>query len=157
MDARINRILNNLHILIEGFSHNTDTADRMIKKIIKSVIKFQVLYNNRNVMFNQDDLRLLTIFHEQFEEIMETIFELYDSDFMLRRLLLRSKCNDCQNLLHKIIGNRLTQKSHDRIDFIFNLMSNKEFLKYVFDSKSNLNHAIIKEIIVDLRALMNAG
>jgi hypothetical protein len=147
--------LNNLHILVEGFSRNNETADSLVKKIIKSAIKFQVLYKNRNVMFSQDDLQLLVNFRNEFNGITQTIFELYNDDFVLRRLLLRSKCRDCQTLLHRIIGNRLTQKSHARIDFIFNFISNKEFIKYAFDSKSEFNHAIIREITIDFRALVN--
>ena len=154
MSTRVNRIFSNLHILAEGFSGNNQTADRLIKKIMKSAIKFQVLYNNRDVVFNQNDLRLLIDFREHFDEITETISELYNFDFVIRRLLLRSKCKDCQKLIHRIIGNRLTQKSHERINFIFDFISNTDFLKYVFNSKSTINHAIIREIIVDFRALM---
>jgi hypothetical protein len=156
ISTRVNRILDNLHILARGFSGNNETADRLIAKIIKSGLKFQVLYKNRN-MFSQNQLRLLRDFGEEFNSLIEIVFELYDFDFMLRRLLFRSKCKDCQKLMHRIIGNHLTRKSHARIDFIFNFISNKEFLKYAFDSKSTFNQAIIRQIMVDLRALANDG
>jgi hypothetical protein len=156
IDARVNRILSNLHNLVEGFSGNNETADRLNKKIIKSLIKFQVLYNNRN-MFSPDDLQLLMNFRRQFDLFTENMFELYDFDIMLNRFLLRRKCKECQKLIHKIIANRLTQKSHERIDFIVNFISNEQFVKYVFDSKSAFNHSIIKEIIVDFRGLVNDG
>jgi hypothetical protein len=151
--ARGNRISNNLHNLVRHFSGNNEVADALVKKIIKSIIKFGVLYNNRNTIFSQNDLKLVMDFREQCQEIIELYAELHNSNFVLHRLLLKSKYKDCQNLIHRIIGNRLTRKRHERIDFVFNYISNQEFIKYAFDSKSAFNHAIIKEIIVDLRAL----
>jgi hypothetical protein len=56
-----------------------------------------------------------------------------------------------------IIGKRLTRENHKHIEFIFGFISNEKFLKYVFNSRSGLNDAIIKEIIVDLGLLVEKG
>ncbi|CAF3742852.1 unnamed protein product [Adineta steineri] len=155
--VRFNRLLVNLHVLAEGFSNNNQIADRLLQKIMKSGIKFQVLYRNRIILVNPDDLRLLMELGTEFNEIIEMIVGLNNFDFIFNRFLLKNKLKDCQKLIHKIIGNHLTRKSHERIDFIFDFISTKEFLKYIFNSKLVLNHTIIKEITVDLRVVMRSG
>jgi len=53
-------------------------------------------------------------------------------------------CKECQDLTHKIISTHLTQKSHIRID-------------YVFNPNSTTNRAIVKDIVTDMNSLMDAG
>ncbi|CAF1193415.1 unnamed protein product [Adineta steineri] len=121
-------------------------------------MKFQVLYNNGIISFSPDGGRLRNELLAEFNEICEIIVELNNLDSMFFRLLpkykLRNKLKHCRNLIHRIIGNHLTQESHNRIDSIFNFISTDEFLTYMFDSNSALNHAIIEEITDDLYALM---
>jgi hypothetical protein len=66
-------------------------------------------------------------------------------------------CKECQDLTHKIISTHLTQKSHTRIDYIFNYASNLQFLDYVFNPNSTTNRAIVKDIVTDMNSLMDAG
>ncbi|CAF5214217.1 unnamed protein product, partial [Rotaria magnacalcarata] len=66
-------------------------------------------------------------------------------------------CKECQDLVHKIISTHLSQKSHIRIDYIFNTLSNLQFIDYVFNSNSTLNRAIVKDIVQDMNRLMDSG
>ncbi|CAF1059104.1 unnamed protein product [Adineta steineri] len=72
----------------------------------------------------------------------------------LLKFALQQKLENCQRLIHDIAANHLTQKSHDRINFIFNFISTDEFLTYMFDSNSTRNHAIIEEMIIALRTFI---
>lgn len=147
--TNLNQILNNLHDLVEGFTGNSQTADRLIKKIIKS----QIVYNDRS-MLHADNIQELINFFKQLESFTENIFEVYDFNCMLNRFLFKRQCKECQKLIHTIIKIHLTRKSHERIDFIFNFILNEAFIKYVFDSDSKFNHATIREIILYLRILI---
>ena len=64
---------------------------------------------------------------------------------------------ECQDLSIKIISGHLTEKSSRRIDYIFTYLSNLQFLEYLFDSNSTTDRIIIKEIIDDIRSLMDTG
>jgi hypothetical protein len=66
-------------------------------------------------------------------------------------------CKECQDLTHQIISTHLTTKSHTRIDYIFNSISNLQFLEYVFNPNLSNNRAIIKEIVQDMNSLMDTG
>ncbi len=66
-------------------------------------------------------------------------------------------CKECQDLTHKIISTHLTQKSHLRIDYVFNYVSNLQFLEYSFNPNSTINRAIFKEVVEDMQSLMDAG
>jgi len=152
----VNRILDNLHNLILGFSGNLETADNLKQWIIELLLKLQVLYYNDNVL-SEDNLKFLKDFHEQFIALGKYMIELYEFNFILDRILLIRKCEQCQELMHKAVGNCLSRNSHARIDSIFNFISDEKFVKYVFDSKSAFNTATIKEIIVDLGLLVTEG
>ncbi|CAF1182952.1 unnamed protein product [Adineta steineri] len=157
--TRLNRVLNNLHRLAEGFLDNNQDADRLLQKIIKSGFKFHVLYRNRIIPFSPDGRRLMMKLRDEFILVFAMIVALNYLDlifiqYSLQRKLQR-KLRHCQQLIRRIIGNHLTQKSHDRIDFIFDFISDADFLAYIFDSELTRNHAIIEEIIDDLRALMS--
>lgn len=150
----LSRILNHLHGLAADFSGNNGIADRLIRKIVKTIIKLRIVHKDRN-MLNQDDIEALMNFYKHFKKFIENTFELHDSDHTLNQFLFKRNGNECQQLIHMIIKSHLTRKSHERIDFIFSFILNEEFIKYVFDSNTAFNHAITKEIIVDLRTLIN--
>lgn len=61
---------------------------------------------------------------------------------------------ECHNLLSKIISTHLTEKSHARINYIFNYISNLQFLEYLCDPNSTSNREIIEEILDDMRSLI---
>jgi hypothetical protein len=152
----VNRILDNLHNLVVGFSGNIETADNLKQWIIELLLKLQVLYYNDNAL-GEDNLNSLKELREQFISLAKYMIELYETNFILDRFLLIRKCEQCQKLMHMAVGNCLSRNSHERIDFIFNFISDKKFVKYVFDSKSAFNAATIKEIIVDLGLLVTNG
>ncbi|CAF1063203.1 unnamed protein product [Adineta steineri] len=142
-------------------------------------MKFQVLYDNGIISLRPDGVQLLMALRDKFNEIIAIIVKLNNLDRMpvgpsvidtvinnvdsmlfrpslkcILRIKLRIELDNCQRLIHQIIGSYLTPKSHARIGFIFNFISSDEFLTYIFNFKSTGNHAIIKEITDDLRVFM---
>jgi hypothetical protein len=142
------RILGNLHDLVQGFTHSERLADRLNRIILKTAIKLVVL--QRNNLFDQRELALFNRLNAGFASCLKTVVKLYETYSVWNRNSLIRELKKCQKLLHNIILNRQTRKSHERIDFVFNFASDLAFLKYIFDSKSSLNHAILRDIIVDL-------
>jgi hypothetical protein len=147
------RILANLHNLVQGFTNDERLADQLNKTILKTFFKLYVL--KRNNMFNEHEFQLFDELSECLNSSITTFVKLYGNYTVLNRFFLIRQCQRCQRLLHDIIINRQTRRSHERIDFIFSHLSNAEFLKYVFDSKSTFNHATVRDMIVDMGLLMN--
>jgi hypothetical protein len=91
IDEIVNRILNNLHNLVEGFEGNMETADNLKKWIIELMINLQVFCNNKNV-FSDEDLKLLKDFREVFLSLIKYTVELYEFNLVFDRFLLIRKC-----------------------------------------------------------------
>ncbi|CAF1077838.1 unnamed protein product [Rotaria sordida] len=107
--------------------------------------------------YSEHELKLIDEFRNRFHSLAKSIITLYEVDFKFDRSVLTRMCQECQELTHKIISKHLTQKSHTRIDYVFNYVSNIEFLEYSFNPNSTINRAIIKEIIADMHTLMDSG
>ncbi|CAF1462379.1 unnamed protein product [Adineta steineri] len=154
IDETSGRILDNIHKLARNYSGKKD-ADKLLKSIIKTIVKMGILY--KNDLFTEHQLKLIDEFRNRFHSLSKSIITLYEVDFTFDRSVLTRMCKECQDLTHKIISTHLTQKSHARIDFVFNYVSNLAFLEYSFNPNSTVNRAIIKEIVEDMHSLMDAG
>jgi hypothetical protein len=117
-----------------------------------SITELRELYDNNWDV--PDEENLFMNLRKKLHSLAVNMLELYNSNFMVNRYILIRDCQKCQELLHKILANRATRESHERIDFICNFISNKKFLKYAFDSSSAFNRATIADIINDLRSLI---
>jgi hypothetical protein len=155
IDETSGRILDNLHKLARGYSGNKKDADKLLKSIIKTIIKLGILY--KNDLFNDYEFKLIEEFRNRFHSLSKAIVTFYEVDFTFDRVFLTRMCKECQDLTHKIVSTHLTQKSHARIDFIYNYLSNLQFLEYTFNVNSPTNRAVIKEIVQDMNSLMDAG
>ncbi len=114
-----------------------------------------ILY--KNDIFTEYELKLIDEFRNRFHSLSKAIVTFYEVDFTFDRLFLTRMCRECQDLTHKIISTHLTQKSHARIDYVYNYLSNLQYLEYVFNPNSNINRTIIKEIVQDMNSLMDSG
>ena len=141
--------------MVRTYSNNKKEADKLVKSIIKIIVKLGILY--RNCLFNEYELKLINDFRSRFRSLSKAVITFYEVDYTFDRLFLTHTCRECQDLIHKIISNHLTSKSHGRIDYIFNYVSNLEFMEYVFNSNLTISRTIIKEIVDDMNSLMDAG
>jgi hypothetical protein len=153
LPANVTRILANLHNLVQDYTHNERLADQLNASILKILIKLYVL--KRNNMFNESDLHFFDELGECLDSMVKIFVKLYVYYTIFNRLFLIRACQKCQKLFHDIIANRQTRQSHERIDFIFNFLSDAQFIKYVFDSNSSMNHGIVRDIIIDMGLLMD--
>lgn len=154
IDETSGRILDNLHKLVRNYSGKKD-ADKLLKSIIKTIVKMGILY--KNDLFNHQQMQLIDEFRNRFHSLAKSIITLYEVDFKFDRAVITRMCKECQELTHKIISTHLTHKSHARIDYVFNFVSNIQFLDYSFNPTSTVNRAIIKEVVEDMHSLMDAG
>ncbi|UJR26946.1 hypothetical protein I4U23_008254 [Adineta vaga] len=155
IDETSGRVLDNLHKLIRGYSGSKKEADKLLKAIIKTIVKLGILYKNN--LFTDFESKLIDDFRNRFHSLSKAIVTFYEVDFTFDRLFLTRMCKECQELTHKIVSTHLTQKSHTRIDYIYNYVSNLQFLDYVFNPNATSNRAIIKDIVEDMHSLMDAG
>ncbi|CAF3333811.1 unnamed protein product [Rotaria socialis] len=155
IDETSSRVLDNLHKLTRAYSDSKKESDKLLKSIIKTIVKLGILY--KNDLFNEYELKYMDDFRNRFHSLAKAVVTFYEVDFTYDRVFLARMCKECQDLVHKIISTHLSQKSHIRIDYIFNTLSNLQFIDYVFNSNSTLNRAIVKDIVQDMNRLMDSG
>ncbi|CAF1380349.1 unnamed protein product [Adineta ricciae] len=144
-----NQRLDNLHKLVCNYSSKKD-ADKLIKAIIKTSVKSSILY--RSELFNEDELQLIKEFQNQFRLFAESSTKLYQTNSKDEQSVLIRVLKECQNLSHKIISTHLANKYHAKIDFIFDSVSNLQFIEQIFDPLSKANRLIMKEVVDDLNS-----
>lgn len=154
IDETSGRILDTLHKLARSYSGKKD-ADKLLKAIIKTIVKMGILY--KNDLFTEHELKCIDEFRNRFHSLAKSVITLFEVDFQFDRAILTRMCKECQELTHKIVASHLTQKSHVRIDFVFNYVSNLQFLEFAFNPNSPVNRAIVKEVVGDMQSLMDAG
>jgi len=152
IDDTSGRILDNLHKLAKGYTGSKKEADKLLKYVIKTIVKLGILY--KNDLFTDHELKLIDDFRNRFHSLCKAIVTFYEVDFTFDRAFLTRVIKECQELTHKIITTHLTQKSHERIDHVFNFISNLQFLEYAFDQKLEKNRQAIGQIVTDMNSLM---
>ncbi|CAF0746307.1 unnamed protein product, partial [Didymodactylos carnosus] len=155
IDDTSGRILDNIHKIARGYTNSKKEADKLLKYVIKTIVKLGILY--KNDLFTDHELKLIDDFRNRFHSLCKAVVTFYEVDFTFDRSFLVRVLKECQELTHKIIASHLTQKSHERIDHVFNFFGNLAFLEYAFDPKLDKNRAIVGQIVEDMNSLINDG
>ncbi|XP_038660969.1 tumor necrosis factor alpha-induced protein 8-like isoform X2 [Scyliorhinus canicula] len=131
IDDTSSDVLDELYKTTKEYTQNKKEAEKIVKDLIKVVIKLGVLY--RNNQFNKDETELVEKFKKKVHQLAMTIVSFHQVDFTFDRNILSNLLNECRDLLHQIINQHLTAKSHGRINNVFNHFSNCEFLAALYN------------------------
>ncbi|XP_072372613.1 tumor necrosis factor alpha-induced protein 8-like isoform X1 [Scyliorhinus torazame] len=131
IDDTSSDVLDELYKTTKEYTQNKKEAEKIVKDLIKVVIKLGVLY--RNNQFNKDETELVEKFKKKVHQLAMTVVSFHQVDFTFDRNVLSNLLNECRDLLHQIINQHLTVKSHGRINNVFNHFSNCEFLAALYN------------------------
>lgn len=129
-------------------------AERLVKNIIKIVIKIAILH--RNGQFNADELKISDKFYQKFQNLQMSIISFYEVDFSFDLPYLQKLLTETHQLLKSIVSKHLTEKSLNRIDEVFSVMNNAQFLEAIFKQNSEYRE-IMGKIVCDLNKAMENG
>jgi hypothetical protein len=73
-------------------------------------------------------------FRSKFRTTAMTIVSFHEVDFTYDRQFLTNSLEEAKKLLHSLIESHLTQKSHGRVDHVFDYFSNGELLDKLFQT-----------------------
>lgn len=133
---------------------NKKDAERLVKNIIKIVIKIAILH--RNNQFSQEELKISDKFYMKFQNLQMSIISFYEVDFSFDLTYLQKLLTDTNKLLKEIVHKHLTEKSLNRIDEVFNVMNNAQFLEAIFKQNSEYRD-VMGKIVCDLNKAMENG
>lgn len=131
-DDTSSSILDELYKASREFTKSKKEAHRIIRDVIKIALKIGVLYRNRR--FSPDELEAVERFRKKLNQAAMTAVSFHEVEFTFDRGILSQLLLECRDLLHEIVENHLTSRSHARIDRVFNHFSNVHFLGELYGS-----------------------
>lgn len=153
VDDTTSGLFDQLYVVAKRDTGNKKEAEKLLKDLIKIAVKIGVLY--RNNQFNEKDLKTAQTFRNQFKTTAMTIVSFHEVEFSYDRDFLIRSLDESKKLLHQLIAARLTQKSHGRVDHVFDYFSKGELLDKLFQSKAYED--VRQEIVEGLNKLMESG
>ena len=150
IDDTTGRILDNVYKAAKEY-FDKKTAEKAIKHLIKTVIKIGILY--RNDQFNSEEIQLAESFKKKFRTLAMTLISFYEVDFTFDKNYLVTNLLECSSMLKKLIERHLTDKSQARIDNVFNVLADGDFLEALFHSGGKYSE-LLRKITTDLNKLL---
>uniref|UniRef100_UPI00398EFAF1 tumor necrosis factor alpha-induced protein 8-like protein 3 isoform X1 n=2 Tax=Pristiophorus japonicus TaxID=55135 RepID=UPI00398EFAF1 len=131
IDDTSSDILDELYKVTREYTNDKKEAHKVLKDLIKIALKIGILY--RNNQFNQDEVEIVDKFKKKLNQAAMTAVSFYEVEFTFDRSILAELLNECKDLLHELIERHLTPKSHGRIDHVFRLFADVEFLSDLYN------------------------
>ncbi|XP_062860655.1 tumor necrosis factor alpha-induced protein 8-like protein 3 [Trichomycterus rosablanca] len=131
-DDTSSSILDELYKASREYTKSKKEAHRIIRDVIKVALKLGVLYRNRR--FGADELEAVERFRKKLNQAAMTAVSFHEVEFTFDRGILSGLLLECRDLLHEIVENHLTARSHGRIDRVFNHFADARFLAKLYGS-----------------------
>lgn len=153
VDDTTSGLFDNLYTVAKRDTGNKKEAEKLLKDLIKIAVKIGVLY--RNKQFSEADMKTAEAFRSQFRTTAMTIVSFHEVDFTYDRQFLTNSLCEAKKSLHTLIESHLTQKSHGRVDHVFDYFSNGDLLDKLFQTDTFKD--VRGEIADGLNKLMEHG
>lgn len=129
IDDELGQMLDIVHEILSREIGNTK-AEKVVKNMIKMTVKVGILY--KNSQFNDEELIIGVQLRKKLRNAALTVISFYEVDFSYDHAYLVKLIAEIGELLHKLVDRHLTPKSHQRIDNVIEIFSNRELLDKVF-------------------------
>nr|XP_014030731.1 unnamed protein product [Salmo salar] len=123
-------ILDELYKASREFTKSKKEAHKIVKDVIKIALKIGILY--RNHQFSPDELDTVERFKKKMNQAAMTAVSFYEVDYTFDHHILSELLLECRDLLHALVEQHLTLRSHTRIDHVFNHFAHGEFLAELY-------------------------
>lgn len=154
IDELTGQLLDNVYLLVKEYSGDKKEAEKIVKYLIKVTIKIAIAY--RNDQFNNEELDLISEFKKKFKTLVMTITSFVEVDFTFDKHFLSKSFAESSSLLQKIMARHTTDKTKGKVNHVFDLLGNTQFLETVFTPDSNYS-PIMAKIAQQMDELMEAG
>ncbi|XP_002131766.2 tumor necrosis factor alpha-induced protein 8 [Ciona intestinalis] len=154
IDEKTNDILDELYNLKKGLDGNKKLAEKMLKNIVKVMVKVGLLH--RNDQFSADELKVLNKLQQKTKMTAMTIVSFYEVDFTFDKFVLSKQINEQRALLQQVVAKHVTEKSKGRINQIFDVIGETEFLEALFDPQGTYRPSLTK-IAERINELLDSG
>ncbi|XP_055517088.1 tumor necrosis factor alpha-induced protein 8-like protein 3 isoform X3 [Leucoraja erinacea] len=142
IDDTSSDILDELYKVAREYTNDKKEAHKILKDLIKIALKIGILY--RNNQFNQEEVEIVDKFKKKLNQAAMTAVSFYEVEFTFDRTVMAELLKECKDLLHELIERHLTPKSHGRIDHVFRLFGDTEFLTDLYNPDGTYKESLQK-------------
>nr|CAB3267137.1 tumor necrosis factor alpha-induced protein 8-like [Phallusia mammillata] len=154
IDEKTYDILDEFYKVRRQQTGNKKDAEKMLHNIIKVMIKVGVL--EKNDRFSADEVKLAHKLQQKTKMAAMTIVSFYEVEFSFDKYVLSTQINEGRTILQQLVENHLTSKSKDRINSVFDILGDTEFLELLFEPNGNYKDSLAK-IAIRLNELLDDG
>ncbi|KAI1726843.1 tumor necrosis factor alpha-induced protein 8-like protein 1 [Ditylenchus destructor] len=133
IDQRMMRFIDELQQILL-FHYSLATVEKIIKCIIKVTVKIGLLAKE-NILADQHQQALKDV-EAQFHSLSMTLISFQTIAYSYEYSFLAKSLQRLQSSLHSIVGELLSKKSVERLEFVFKHLTDKELLDIVFSAKN---------------------
>ena len=134
IDDKTGDILDEFHNIRKQQTGNKKDAEKLLKNIVKVMVKVAVLEKNNR--FSDADKKLADKLQQVTKMAGMTIISFYEVDFTFDKYVLSKQINEGRTLLQQIIATHLSEKSKSRVNSVFDVLGDPDFLEELFDPNS---------------------
>jgi len=154
IDEKTFEILDEFYKVRREQTGNKKDAEKMLHNIIKVMLKIGVLHKNER--FAPTELKLADQLQQKTRMAAMTIVSFYEVDFTFDKFVLSKQINEGRVILQQLVEKHLTVKSKDRINAVFDILGDSEFLSALFDSAGPHRESLGK-IVLRINELLDEG
>nr|XP_046188997.1 tumor necrosis factor alpha-induced protein 8-like protein 3 [Oncorhynchus gorbuscha] len=147
-------ILDELYKVSREFTKSKKEAHKIVKDVIKIALKIGILY--RNHQFSPDELDTVERFKKKMNQAAMTAVSFYEVDYTFDHRILSELLLECRDLLHALVEQHLTLRSHTRIDHVFNHFAHGEFLAELYGDGEDYR-LYLRKICNGINKLLDEG
>ncbi|XP_045460570.1 tumor necrosis factor alpha-induced protein 8-like protein 1 isoform X2 [Harmonia axyridis] len=134
IDDQTSTLLDHLYLLVKRYLNDKKESQRIVKNIIKTVIKFAILF--RNDQFDESQKRIILRVKAKLKTLAMNIMTFYEMDFTYDRAFLSRSIRECHDGIVLVARAHLSPKSLTRINRVFDFFCQEDFLDQVFNASA---------------------
>jgi len=153
-DDTSSEILDELYKTSREFTKSKKEAHKVIKDVIKVALKIGILY--RNQRFSPEELGTVERFRKKMNQAAMTAVSFHQVDYTFDRGVLSQLLLECRDLLHHLVEQHLTARSHARIDHVFNHFAHHGLLAQLY-GEGEESRSSLRKICSGINKLLDEG
>ena len=140
IDPKTSEVLDEFYKILKLHTGEKKDAERLLKNIIKVMVKLTVL--EKNNQFSKEELGVADKLQKNTRLAAMTLISFYEVDFTFDKYVLSQQVNEQRNLIQSLVSAHLTEKSKHRINSVYDVLGDTEFLEKLFEPNSKYRPSI---------------